>query len=183
VFEALEAVILEPMIILLQNTECISDQRGSAAIILSLIESEKGRVIGARIVLSGVVPLLCETFARSIPKDCDKNDKAAYRNLGIIGLRCMACILRHQKLARESAMQFFASEKGEDHLKSIIDHANDTSNVSRWLFAAEILVWIAAEESCSGILGRYGPNKHFARSPVKQIHMASGRHWSTRQNL
>jgi len=52
----------------------------------------------------------------------------------------MACILRHQKLARESAMQFFASEKGEDHLKSIIDHANDTSNVSRWLFAAEILV-------------------------------------------
>ncbi len=156
VIEAVEAGILEPMIALLRNTECISDQRGSAAIILSLIEPEKGKVIGARVVLSGVVPLLCETFARSIPEDSSANDKVAYRNLGIVGLRCLACILRHQKLARESAMQFFASEKGEQHLKSIIEHANDTSNVSRWLFAAEILVWVASEESCCGLLGRVG---------------------------
>ena len=157
----MEAGILEPIINLLKNTECISDQRGGAEIILSLIEAEKGIVVGARIVLSGAVPLLCETFARDIPtngskNENNKNDQAAYRNLQIIGLRCLACILRHQQLARESAMQFFASAKGESHLKSIVEHANPTRDVSRWLFAAEILVWLAAEESCYGILGRLG---------------------------
>ena len=42
------------------------------------------------------------------------------------------------------------------YLKSIIEDANDTANVTRWLFAAEILVWLASDSSCNGLLARLG---------------------------
>lgn len=41
-------------------------------------------------------------------------------------------------------------------MKSIIEHAKDTSNVSRWLFAGEILMWLSSEPTCWGLLGRLG---------------------------
>ncbi len=169
VTEAVEAGIVPPMVELLENEGCLSDQKGAAGIILSLIEAEKGQTIGARVLLSGVVPMLFRTLAKTIPDLKDVDDSAARkkinadrienRNLQIIGLRCVACVLRHQKLARESARQFFVTEEGENHLRSVVEHCNDTRNVSRWLFASEILVWLMTEESCHGILGRLGASR------------------------
>ena len=156
VLEAVEAGIVEEMVALLKNENCISDQKGAAGIILSLIEPEKGQLIGARVLFTGVVQILLETFARPIPKHSNANDRASHRNLQIIGLRILACILRHQELARASAIQFFVTREGEIHLQSIIEHAKDTSNVSRWLFAGEILMWLSSEPSCWGLLGRLG---------------------------
>jgi len=156
VLKAVEAGIVEEMVALLKNEKCISDQKGAAGIILSLIEPEKGQLIGARVLFTGVVQILLETFARPIPKDSNANDRASHRNLQILGLRILACILRHQELARASAIQFFVTRQGEIHLQSIIEHAKDTSNVSRWLFAGEILMWLSSESSCWGLLGRLG---------------------------
>ena len=56
--DAVDAGIVNPMIDLLANDEVVTDQKGAAAIILSLIEPEKGQALGARVLLSGVVPLL-----------------------------------------------------------------------------------------------------------------------------
>ncbi len=169
VIEAVEEGIVPPMVELLQNEGCFSDQKGAAGIILSLIEPEKGQTIGARVLLSGVVPMLFRTLAKTIPDDKDvddpalkrkiKADKIENRNLRIIGLRCVATVLRHQKLARESARQFFVTEEGENHLRSVVEHCNDTGDTSRWLFASEILVWLMTEESCHGILGRLGARR------------------------
>jgi len=156
VTEAVESGIVDPMIALLKHEDCISDQKGAAGIILSLIEPEKGQLIGARVLMSGVMPMLFKTLAKPIPPTASNTEKIDYRNLQIIGLRCVATVLRHQKLARVSASQFFVSEEGESHLKSVVEHANDVTNVSRWLFASEILVWLASEESCHGLLGRLG---------------------------
>lgn len=75
------------------------------------MEPEKGQLIGARILFTGVVQILLETFSRPIPKDSNANDRASHRNLQILGLRILACILRHQELARASAIQFFVKDK------------------------------------------------------------------------
>ncbi len=161
---AIEAGIVSPMIDLLKNDEVVTDQKGAAGIILSLIEPERGQAIGARVLLSGVVPLLLSTLAKEIPDGATATDKADYKNLQIVGLRCVACVLRHQTLARESASQFFATKEGESHLKSVIEHAKATSDVSKWLFASEILVWLGSVPSCQGLLGRMG-----AKQALQQV--------------
>mmetsp|Transcript_8695 Transcript_8695/g.12997 ORF Transcript_8695/g.12997 Transcript_8695/m.12997 type:complete len:719 (-) Transcript_8695:92-2248(-) len=154
--EAVDAGIVSPMIDLLANDEVVSDQMGAAAIILSLIEPEDGQALGKRVLLNGVVPLLLQTLAKRIPKNATATDKSYYKNLQVVGLRCVACLLRHQKLLRESAGQFFATEDGERHLRSVVEHAKVTSDVSKWIFAAEILVWLGSVKSCEGLLGRMG---------------------------
>ena len=153
---AIEMGIVTPMVDLLKNDEVVTDQIGAAVIILSLIEPERGQALGARVLLSGVVPLLLSTLAKKIPKDATATDKAHYRNLQVVGLRCVACVLRHQSLARESSSQFFATLEGENHLKSVIENAKITSDVSKWIFAVEILVWLGTVPSCQGLLGRMG---------------------------
>ena len=162
--EAVDAGVVNPMIDLLGNEEVASDQKGAAAIILCLIEPEKGQALGARILLSGVVPMLFRTLAKRIPEDASESEKIEYRHLKMIGLRCVACILRHQKLARESAGQFFATEEGENHLKVVVEFAKITSDVSKWLFAAEVLVWLGSVKSCQGLLGRMG-----AKEALQQV--------------
>lgn len=157
--EAVDAGIVNPMIELLGNDEVVTDQKGAAGIILSLIEPERGQALGARVLLSGVVPLLLSTLAKKVPEDATAADKAQYKYLQVVGLRCVACVLRHQQLARESAVQFFTTEEGESHLRSVVEHAKTTSDVSKWIFAAEILVWLSTVRSCQGLLGRMGAKK------------------------
>jgi len=154
--KAVDAGIVNPMIDLLGNDAVVTDQKGASGIILSLIESERGQAVGARVLLSGIVPMLLSTLAKPIPVNATATNKADYRHLQIIGLRNVACVLRHQKLARESASQFFATSEGENHLKSVVEFARHTSDVSHWIFAAEILVWLGSVQSCQGLLGRLG---------------------------
>ncbi len=154
--EAVDAGVVNPMIELLGNDEVVSDQMGAAAIILSLIEPEDGQALGKRVLLSGVVPLLLTTLAKKVPENATATDRSYYKNLQVVGLRCVACLLRHQKLLRESAGQFFATDDGERHLRSVVEHARVTSDVSKWIFAAEILVWLGTVKSCEGLLGRMG---------------------------
>ena len=161
---AVDAGIVNPMIDLLGNDQVVTDQKGASGIILSLIEPERGQALGARVLLSGVVPMLFKTLAKKVPDNASATDRADCRNLQIIGLRCVACVLRHQKLARESAGQFFSTEEGESHLKSVVEHAKETSDVSRWIFAAEILVWLGTVQSCQGLLGRMG-----AKQALQQV--------------
>jgi len=159
VLEAVELGIVNPMIDLLSNETVVTDLLGSLVIILSLIEPNKRKDIGARVLLSGVVPMLFRTLAKPVPDDATATERVQYRNLQIVGLRCVACVLRHQKLARESASQFFATEEGESHLKCVVEYAEEISNVSHWIFATEILVWLGTVDSCQGLLGRIGAKK------------------------
>ncbi len=124
------------MIYFLGNDDVVSDQKGASSIILSLIEPEKGQAIGARVLLSCVVPMLLSTLAKPIPEDATATEKADYKHLQIIGLRSVACVLRHQNLARELAGQFFVStsKDGENHLKCVVEYAKHTSDASHWKF-------------------------------------------------